>query len=190
MIQNHDRSGWFGASDTAKIMGSFGTQSFRIWWLEKLGVTTNTYTNLAMVAGSVFEHRILDAIGVEKRDRQIKIRRLRLRVNLDGETDIIHEVKTYGKEKFSVTKGYWMQCQVEMFATKKPCEIVAYRLKEEDYQNFFNLIDPERISRHPISYDMEWVKEKYLPRLKYLCWCLNRRKTPNESEFARICDRL
>ena len=37
MIHNHDRSGWFGASDTSTIMGNWATETFRKWWLEKLG---------------------------------------------------------------------------------------------------------------------------------------------------------
>lgn len=62
----------------------------------------------------------MDSIGVKERDRQIKIRRLRLRVNLDGETDVIHEVKTHRSTVFRVSKANWQQAQVEMFAAKKP----------------------------------------------------------------------
>ena len=40
MIHNQDRSGWFGASDTARIMGNWNTQTFARWWGEKLGKTT------------------------------------------------------------------------------------------------------------------------------------------------------
>ena len=85
MIHDHDRSGWFGASDTAAIMGKWDTKTFRSFWLQKLGVNRDHFSTLEMDTGSAYEHRILKHIGIRKMDRQIKIRRLRLRVNLDGE---------------------------------------------------------------------------------------------------------
>lgn len=194
MITSQDRSGWFGASDTSTIMGGWDTKTFARLWLEKLGLLRSTYRSSAMLAGTYYEHRILDHLGIRRRDRQIKMRRLRLRVNLDGETDMIHEVKTYSGETFQVSKAYWRQAQVEMFASitlwrrvlglllgrqsHKSLEIVAYRLLPEDYQNFYNPIDPERISRHPVEYDPGWIKNEYLPRLRYLSKCLRRRTTP------------
>lgn len=88
------------------------------------------------------------AIGVRQMDRQIKKRSLRLRVNLDGETpERIEEVKTHAAPVFHLSRAYWMQAQVEMFAANKPLEIVAYRLEPEDYGNFYRPIDPERITR-------------------------------------------
>lgn len=185
MIKNHDRSGWIGASDTAMVMGNWNSKTFQQWWKVKLGLTENHFTTRAMAAGTAFEHRILDAIGVSKRDRQIRIRRLRLRVNLDGETNRkIKEVKTHGSEQFKVTKAYWQQAQVEMYATgrklrrRKDLDIVAYHLTEEDYDNFFREIDLSRMSEHGIPYDKKWVKEEYLPRLKYLARCLKRKGWP------------
>lgn len=184
MIASQDRSKRFGASDTAMIMGNWGTKTFAKWWLSKLGAIQNNYTTLAMRAGTAYEHKILDAIGVKKRDRQVKKRSLRLRVNLDGEIKgMVYEVKTYGKGAFKVTKAYWQQCQVEMYATSKECVIVAYKLLEDDYTNFFNDIDPKRISYHPIEYDREWVNTQYLPRIKYLCECLRERRTPDADRF-------
>ena len=85
MIHNHDRSGWFGASDTAIIMGRWDTETFRRWWLQKIGVRTDHFSTPAMQAGTAYEHRILSAIGISTMDRQIRIRRYRLRVNYDGE---------------------------------------------------------------------------------------------------------
>lgn len=191
MIRDHDRSGWFGASDTARIMGSWETETFFRWWLEKLGLVQNRFCSRAMAAGTAYEHRILDAVGVRQRDRQIKVRRLRLRVNLDGEDrETVHEVKTYGKERFRVTRSYWQQCQVEMFAARKRCRIVAYRLTEQDYRNFFNPIDPDRLSFHPVEYDPEWIGTEYLPRLRYLAKCLRERRIPNAADFEREGDRL
>lgn len=182
MIHNQDRSKWIGASDTAMVMGNWRTKTFARWWLVKLGINHDHFTTGAMLAGTAYEHRILEHIGVEKMDRQIRIRHLRLRVNLDGETrDTVKEIKTYGSEKFVVSKPYWQQAQVEMFVTGKKLDIVAYRLTEDDYRNFFNPIDPHRISEHPVEYDPEWVYEKYLPRLKYLAWCLRKRVWPNDN---------
>jgi YqaJ-like viral recombinase domain. len=184
MITNHDRSGWFGASDTQMIMGSWNTKTFARWWLEKLGVIQNIYTNTYMMAGTHFEHRILDQIGTTKRDRQIKKRTLRLRVNLDGETHTtIREVKTHLNPKFTITKGYWGQAQVQMYAAQKALEIVAYQLEADDYNNFYREIDPARLSIHPIAYDSRFIKEDYLPRIIYLCACLKRRKTPRTEEL-------
>lgn len=182
MIRSQNRSGWFGASDAATIMGNWHTKTFARFWLEKQGIIKNTYKSPAMIAGTYFEPRILDFLGVKKRDRQVKKWRFRLRVNLDGETRKIHEVKTYGGESFKISKAYWQQAQVEMFATGKPLEIVAYKLLPEDYENFYNPIDAERISTHLIERDQEWIKCEYLPRLRYLAKCLRLRKVPHLSE--------
>lgn len=179
MIANHDRSGWMGASDTSKIMGNWNTKTFNKWWLEKLGLHKNTFTSTAMKTGSALEHRILDALGVRKRDRQIKVRRYRLRVNLDGEDSIIHEVKTYSADKFKIPKAYKQQAQVEMFVTGKPLTIDAYRLEPDDYINWFRPIDKDRLSTHPLEYDRDWINNEYLPRLKYLAECLKRKRWPD-----------
>lgn len=184
MIKNHDRSGWFGASDTAYIVGSWNTPSFTAWWGEKLGLIQNTYTNIYMQAGTAYEHRILSALGIVQMDRQIKIRRLRLRVNLDGEDrETITEVKTYGKDVFKVSKAYWGQCQVQMYAARKPCRIAAYRLIDEDYRNYFNPIDPARITLHPIEHDPAWISGLWLPRVEYLRDRLKRRRFPDANQF-------
>lgn len=185
MIASQDRSGWFGASDTARIMGSWKTKTFADWWLVKLGVKENNFTSVAMQTGTFKEHQILDFLKIRDRDRQIKKPRLRLRANLDGETaKMVHEVKTYHKDEFKVSTAYWQQAQVEMYATGKKCRIVAYRVTDEDYKNYFLPIDPERLSFHPIEYDEAWVKEKYLPRLRYLADCLRKGVWPDEKMVA------
>jgi hypothetical protein len=183
MIRNHDRSGWFGASDTHYIMGNWNTQTFSLWWLEKLGLRKNSFTSRAMQTGSAYEHRILDALGVKKRDRQIKIRRYRLRVNLDGEDEIIHEVKTYSGDTFKITPSYWQQAQVQTFAAHKAVVFNAYRLTEDDYRNWFNEIDINRLSEHPVEYAPAWINAEYLPRLRYLAHCLRKKVFPNERDF-------
>ena len=178
MIHNHDRSGWFGASDTATIMGNWNTKTFERFWLEKLGVVTNTFTTPAMEAGTHYEHRILDALGIKKRDRQIKIRPLRLRVNLDGEDkNMIYEIKTHSKD-FKLSKAYKYQCNVQMYASGKPVKLIAYRLiPEKDYMNYFNPICPERMKSYDIERDDEFLKE-YISRIQFLCACLQERRFP------------
>lgn len=184
MIHNHDRSHWFGASDTYYIMSSnTDTNNFVRWWLIKLGLIKDNFTNTAMIAGSMYEHRILDAFGISKRDRQIKKRKLRLRVNLDGETKTeVIEVKTHKSDTpFKISKKYWMQCQVEMFVTGKSCKILSYALDSDDYENFYNPIDKSRAKFHEIVYDPAWIKNCYLPRLEYFVRCLKEGRKPNES---------
>lgn len=181
MIKNHDRSKWFGASDTYTIMcASTDSMSFCRWWAVKLGLIKHNITTPAMAAGTFFEHRILDAYGIKKRDRQIKMRKYRLRVNLDGETeDEIIEVKTHSADKpFKLSKAYWMQAQVEMFATGKKLKILSYALNEDDYDNFYNPIELERGLFHPVEYDAQWINEVYLPRLIYFSKCLCGRIKP------------
>lgn len=191
MIRNHDRSGWFGASDTYAIMGNWNTETFRRWWLVKLGLRENNFVTPAMQCGTAYEHKVLDALGVKTRDRQIRIRPLRLRVNYDGESrQLITEVKTHSKPTFKVTKAYWQQCQAEMFASgyglfrkRKFCRIVAYRVTEDELLNYFLPIDANRLTQHKVDYDAEWVENCYLPRLRYLSKCLRTGHWPQEDEL-------
>ncbi len=178
MIHDKDRSGWIGASDTARVMGNWNTKTFELFWREKLGLYHRTGSTLAMETGSAFEGKILDALGIRRRDRQIRIPELCLRVNLDGEDAIIHEVKTHKSEVFKVSKAYWQQAQVEMYAAGKPLVIDAYRLLPEDYGNWMRPIDPERLSRHPVAYDKDWITREYLPRLRILAQCLKKGTWP------------
>ena len=108
-------------------------------------------------------------------------------MNLDGDGPRqIYEIKTHSAAKeFKVTKAYWQQVQVQMYAKKvvEGCtplaQIVSYGLLEEDYNNFFNDIDPERLKRHDIDYDGAFIA-LYLKRLKYLADCLRRGAWPDE----------
>ncbi len=175
MIQSQDRSGYIGASDTSMVVGNWNTKTFEKWWLEKLGFNKNNIKTEAMQTGTNYEHKILDALEIEelKKDKQIIIDRLR--VNLDGNTDTcIYEVKTYNIDKeFKVSKQYWRQAQVEMFASNiHNLYIVAYALKESDYNNYFNKIDKERIKFFKIEYDSKFVSEEYIPNLEKLTICL------------------
>lgn len=176
MIADHDRSGWFGASDTDRIIGSYKTKTFRNWWLEKMGLRQNDFTNQSLLAGTYYEHPILDALGfpVEK-DKQILIEPLLLRVNLDGNTDdTIYEVKTYKYENgFHVPIKYKRQVWVQMYATGyRKAFIVSYGLLAGDYRNFFHPIDPARLQLHAIEYNDSFIRNDYLPKLQYLSQCL------------------
>ena len=188
MIQTNDRSGYFGASDTSYIMGNWGTKTFKNWWLTKLGIVTSNFTNTAMNAGTYYEHAILDVIGSPRRDYQIILPEYRLRINYDGDgLGRIDEIKTHSIDKeFKVTKGYLMQVRVQMYGKlreegKLPtANIWAYGLREEDYKNFFNPIDKDRITRHPIEYDEAFIGS-YIKRITYLAGVLERGLFPDEN---------
>ena len=192
MISDQDRSGWFGASDTKYIMGNWKTKTFKNWWMSKLGINTGHYTNVAMNAGTYYEHAILDVIGVPRKDHQIIIPEYKLRINLDGDgIGRIDEVKTYNYEKgFKVSKDYWQQVQVQMFGklweekTVPEAKIWAYGLLSEDYKNFFNPIDRERLKDYPIEIDNLFI-ERYGHRILYLKDCLEKGVMPDETFFAK-----
>lgn len=176
MISDHDRSGWFGASDVERIVGNWDTKTFEQWWLTKEGFRSENITTDAMLAGTNWEHRILESLGLPmKLDRQILIPALRLRVNLDGEcNEIIYECKTYRFEKgFKVPKKYLQQVWVQMYATGfREANIVAYGLEDEDYRNYYREVDKDRLQLIPVEHDEDWVKKTFLPRLRYLADCL------------------
>lgn len=175
MIASHDRSGWFGASDTAMIMGNWKTKTFKKWWLKKLGLDTSNFTTTAMNAGTYYEHAILDCIGVPRKDHQILLPELHLRVNLDGDgPGRVDEVKTHKAEKpFKVSKAYWQQVQVQCYGKLREegvvpvAKIHSYALTEAEYKNFFLDIDPDRLKEHPIEYDPDFIAQ-YLERLAIL----------------------
>jgi hypothetical protein len=183
MIQSKDRSYYFGASDTDKIIGKQGSDSWLKWWMQKLGINNDRFDNQYTLAGTHFEHRILESLGVidMEYDKQIILEDLRLRVNLDGNTnDCIYECKTCKADKpFVLPKKYVNQVQVQMFASGlRQAVIVVYPLTEEDYINYFKPIDKERIMQFPIAYDEKWIHEKYLPRLSELSDALKRGVMP------------
>lgn len=192
MISNKDRSGYFGASDTKYIVGNWSTKTFQKWWLQKLGILTTNFSNEYTMAGTNFEHKILDSLEIDglEKDKQIIIEKYKLRVNLDGNTDRrIHEVKTYKYEKgFDLTKhkDYINQVQVQMYADKKrEAEIDAYGLLEEDYKNYCRTIDKKRLEIFEIQYDDEFIEKVYLPRLKYLSECLIKGQMPKIEEYEK-----
>jgi hypothetical protein len=182
MIADKDRSGYFGASETDKIIGNYKTATFEKWWMQKLGINRDHFDNKFTLAGTHYEHRILESLGIPmEMDKQIILEDLKLRVNLDGNTeDTIYECKTYRLEKgFVMPRKYIQQVNVQMFASGlKSGKIVAYGLAEGDYDNFFHEIDPERRSIHTVEYDERWINDVFLPKLKYLAECLKEGRFP------------
>ena len=182
MIESKDRSGYFGASDTDKIIGKWTSETFAKWWMQKIGINRDHFSNKYTSAGTHLEHRILESLGIPMElDKQIIIEDLRLRVNLDGNTeDTIFECKTYQLERgFKLPKKYINQVQVQMYASGlRKAKIITYGLKDEDYDNYFLDIDPSRRDEIVLAYDERWVKEIYLPRLTYLAECLKEGRWP------------
>jgi hypothetical protein len=177
MIASKDRSGWFGASDVNYIIGNYATKSFEKFWLEKIALSHSDYTNDAMLAGTHYEHKILDFIKAPEKDKQIKIPELLLRVNLDGNSETtIFEVKTYRYDKgFKVPIKYKRQVWAQLYASQlKKAYIVAYGLIDNDYKNFFNDIDAERLSYFEIEPNDEWIETTFIPCIKYLVDCYHK----------------
>lgn len=188
MIKNKDRSKYFGASDTKYVIGNWNTKTFKKWWLEKLGFATERYDNKYTLAGTNYEHKIIDALNIPLIEKDNQFIKDRVRVNLDGNTkEKIYEIKTYGFEKgFDIEKhkDYIYQVQVQMYVSKiHKAEIDAYGLLENDYINFFNDIDLERLSKYEIEYNEKWLKEEYIPKINYLTECLIKQKFPDKEEF-------
>lgn len=182
MIKDKSREGFFGASDTRFVMGKWTSKTFEKFWREKQGLLKNNFTNEAMQAGSAWEHKILDALGIPGLEKDKQIIDGRLRVNLDGNTKFkIYEVKTHNASKtFKVSKDYYGQVQVQMYASgiHRAC-IVSYGLVSEDYKNFYRPIDRNRLHIHEIEYDEEFIR-KYKKRLAYLSNCLDTGAFPRE----------
>lgn len=183
MIHDYDRSHWFGGSDAKYIFSpAFSSASWMDWWDVKCGKCEQSFHgNIYTKAGNVFEHSILKAWNPDMTlDRQILIPELRLRVNLDGNTeDEIFEVKTYQINKsFKVSDAYFLQAQLQMFAWKneqylawKDCEgkpgmkarnkplakhtILAYGLYPDEYYSNYT---KEQIEEGLIPIDKTRIK--------------------------------
>lgn len=178
MIASKDRGYYFGASDTDKIIGKWTSATWTKWWLQKLSINTDNFENVYTLAGTHFEHRILESLGIPMElDKQVILEDLRLRVNLDGNTDdCIYECKTYKADKpFKMPQKYINQVQVQMFATGiHKAKIVVYGLEEADYDNFFRPIDKRRLHVYDIEYNPLWIENVYLPKLRVLVECLKK----------------
>ena len=186
MIADKDRSGYFGASDVAFIVGNWKTKTWLQWWMQKIGANKDHFDNKYTLTGTNYEHKILQSLGIPglRLDEQIIHEHLLLRVNYDGLTDdCTYECKTFKLEKgWKMPKKYWQQVQVQMYAkgiTKG--QIIAYGLEEADYDNFLRPIDPNRIRREDIRYDPVWISTEFLPRLRILADCLKKGMLPPEA---------
>lgn len=73
MISNNDRSGWFGASDTDKVIArNRNTKTWKSWWSVKLGEQEPDFQGSKYTeAGNKYEHHILREINdkMERTDR-------------------------------------------------------------------------------------------------------------------------
>ena len=177
MIASKDRSYYFGASDNAYILGNWKTKSFQKWWMQKLGINTDHFENVYTLAGTHFERKILESLGIPLEfDKQFINEELRLRVNLDANTEDTNiECKTTKEDihTFKLPKKYINQTQVQMFGSGfRKTKIVVYQLLPEDYENFLRPIDPKRRKIFDIAYDEKWVNGIYLPKHLILRDCL------------------
>lgn len=185
MIADQDRSNWFGASDTTTIIGKWTSKTFEKWWLQKLGIYTSHFGNVFTLAGTHFEHPILESLNLPMvLDRQILLPELSLRINLDGNTeDTIYECKTYKDGNKFYPSKYEKQVQVQMFGSGlRKAFIVAYPLTEKEYNNFLLDIDTAKIEFYIVEYDEQFI-ELYLKRLRYLADCLDKGKFPQIKEI-------
>ena len=94
----------------------------------------------------------------------------------------LYEIKTHNIEKeFKVSKQYWRQAQVEMYAyNTRNLYIVSYALKEKDYKNYFSEIDLDRVEFHKVEYDEDFINNEYIPKLKILMECLKKGTFPRK----------
>jgi predicted phage-related endonuclease len=187
MIASQDRSYFIGASDSDKVIGNWKTATWLKWWTQKIGINNAHFDNVYTLAGTHLEHRILESLGLPflELDKQFINEALRLRVNLDGNTeDTIFECKTTNKEldEFKLPKKYIDQVQVQMFGSGlRKAFIVVYHLTEEDYSNFFRPVEEKRLRFFPIEYNEKWINEVYLPRHLILRDCLVKGVLPDEA---------
>jgi len=188
MIKNQDRSRYIGASDTSFVVGNWETDTFFKWWQSKMGLNFRPkFQNRYTLAGTFYEHALLDTIPLVEKDKQIIIPELHLRVNYDGNVgDKIIEVKTFKDDKeFKVSKTYWRQAQVEMYAMgSKELTFLAYPLSEEHYKNYFIPIDKRKRIFIPCEYDPQFIRE-YLPKLKYMGMCMEHGRFPIKRDYER-----
>lgn len=176
MIQSKDRRYYIGASDTYYVMGNWATKTWKAWYLEKLGLGGNDISTKAMKVGNAYEHKIIDSVATKAvKDEQIIIEELGLRVNYDAiDGERILEIKTYSADEFKLSKRYKLQAQAEIYAAKKSGRIarpelyiVAYKVTEAEYLDYFQDIDPTRLQWIQVPEDRAFAPE-YERRLKTL----------------------
>ena len=188
MIASQDRSYYIGASDVEKVIGNWKTKTWLNWWMQKIGINNDHFNNAYTLAGTHFEHRILESLGIPLEfDKQFINEELRLRVNLDANTEDINiECKTTQEDinEFKLPKKYINQTQVQMFGSGfRHTQIVVYQLLPEDYENFLRPIDPARRKIFDVPYNEEWVNGIYLPKHLVLRDCLVEGVLPYDAQI-------
>lgn len=189
MITEKDRAYYIGASDVGYVVGNWETKSFRQWYWVKLGISTMNFVSEAMLVGTMYEHPILDSLGIANLEKDKQVIQGRLRVNLDGNTsDTIYEVKTYQyRKKFCVSKQYQQQIWVQMYATGiRKAYLVAYGVTEQEYHNFYCEIVPERVRLYPISYNQVFIETIFLPRFQYITSCFEQETFPTQKKWEQF----
>lgn len=191
MIQSKDRSRYFGGSDAKWVTGKWSSDSFKNWWLVKIGIFKDDLETKAMKVGNAYEHKILDFYVPEcEKDGQIILEDIKLRVNYDGvKGNHIYEVKTYSADEFKVSKAYREQAQVEMFAwneahwgEESKLSFLAYKVeKQAEYLDYFLPIDPDKLTEIEVEYDEDYIEE-WLLNAEHLCKCLEEGTMPNEND--------
>ena len=159
--------------------------------MTKLGLSKKHFENESTKAGTNWEHKILDSLGIQDltKDKQVLMPEILLRVNLDGNTPgRIYECKTYKIGSNAAAKqfeqgvcppSYRNQVQVQMYASKiYGADVVAYGLLPEDYNNYLRAVDPGRRKLIQVTYDPAWIETVYLPKHMILCDALRRRCFP------------
>ena len=196
MITDTDRSYWFGASDSYKVMGNQSTESWQKWWRVKQGLETPDFQgNEYTLAGEMYEHPILEAFDSSiNKDRQLFLEDLRLRVNYDGDKDgIIYEVKTHKIEKqFEITPYIYAQCQTEIYVWKqsnvspfKNLYVLSYGLSAGE-RRLLTPVDADRIKVHKIKYDKSHITQ-FLKALKPLVERLDEMRKPSILQDEKKC---
>lgn len=200
MISDNDRSYWFGASDSQKIINpNHSSKTWQKWWRIKQGTEKPDFIgNVYTEAGTRFEHPILECFDKSiNKDRQLFLEDLRLRVNYDGDKDgIIYEVKTHGINKpFEITPYIEAQVQTEIYVWKQCREdfnglyIISYGLLEEDYRNMnptVEDIDYDRIKVKEVKYKKGQAK-KIIKSLKPLVEELDKMRKPSIMQNEKYC---
>lgn len=198
MISDTDRSYWFGASDSLKVLTpNHTTKTWNDWWNEKCGVGERDFKgNIYTQAGERYEHPILEAFDKDiYKDRQLYVEDLRLRVNYDGDKDgIIYEVKTHRrKNAFEITPYIYAQIQTQMYVWKeagdvpfKKLYILSYGLSDEELHDPNPVVDPDRIKVHKTKYDKGHVK-RFLQELEPLVERLDEMRKPSIMQDEKVC---
>ena len=186
MIASQDRSYYIGASDVEKVIGNWKTKTWEKWWMQELGIDNSHFDKVYTLAGTHFEHRILESLGIPMEfDKQFIDEDMRLRVNLDGNTeDCNYECKTTKEDinLFTPPMKYIRQTQVQMLGSGlRHTKLVVYQLVEEDYNNFLRPIDPKRRRVFDIPCNVEWVNGVYLPKHLVLRDCLVKGVMPDDT---------